>query len=263
VNRFKRVIVAGTLYGIRQSFPLFPKDTVIAIMGPSNRPEQLNDIRDFAIQNNVKFLIQSPKRSVQFKDFFQELKNLEPDLVWSNSYSMIIPGEIIEFVNGNAINIHWSLLPRNRGPNPVQWSIIRGEEKTGVTFHIMNNELDGGDILFQEEIPIEKTDTWVTLWAKLEDLAIKMHRRYLDKILNKEYAPVRQNSDLATVNTRLNPESPLIEFAKHDNVFIYNLIRAQVHPLKGAYIKRNGHDLHFDKYMTFEEVCQLRNEYAS
>ncbi len=119
-----------------QSLNAFPKEKIVAIIAPANRPEQLSQIKELAERNNIKFLEQVPKKSSGFSLFFSELASLKPDLIWSNSHSMLIPDQILDLVNFNAINVHWSLLPLNQGQNPIQWSLINVETETGFTFYL-------------------------------------------------------------------------------------------------------------------------------
>ena len=79
-----------------------------------------------------------------------------------NSFSLILREDLLEKINYNAINIHSSLLPKNRGPNPIQWAILI-DKKTGLTIHFIDDGIDTGDIIFQKEVNIDFDDTWVVI----------------------------------------------------------------------------------------------------
>jgi methionyl-tRNA formyltransferase len=259
---FDRVLIFGTEFGVQQSLPFFSKNIIAGIVAPGNRPDQIKGIESLAQKNNVKMFVQPAKSSDDFKSFLIELSLLKPDFIWSNSYSMIIPKELLELVNYNAINIHWSLLPKNQGPNPIQWAIIKGEKKTGVTFHMMDDGLDSGDIIFQEELDIDMNDTWPVVFKKLEDLSAKMHSDHLEKILTNNFKRFKQDLNTATKNKRIDEDFPVIDFKKQTNADIYNLIRAQVAPLNGAFIKRKqGDNLYFKNKISMSEIENLRHQY--
>lgn len=260
---FNKVIIFGTGFGIAQSLPFFPKESILGIVGPSNRPEQLKIIQQLAEEKDLNFIVQPTQKSENFKSFCEGLQSLKPDLIWSNSYSMIIPKQILSIVNYNAINIHWSLLPLNQGPNPIQWSIIKNEKATGVTFHFMDDNFDTGDIIFQESVPIEDADTWVSVFKKLEDLSFHMHEKYILPIMNGKFERSKQDQEKMTVNTRLTADFPEIKFDVMSDIEIYNLIRAQVAPLKGAYlVNKKGERIYFNERLSIPEIATLRSEFT-
>ena len=206
--------------------------------------------------------IQPKYDSKEYAAFSEEITGMKFDMLLCNCYSMIIRKEILESVHYNAINIHWSLLPFNKGPNPTQWAIIKGEDKTGITVHYMDEGLDTGDIIAQKEERILETDTWVCINDRLIKTSANLLLSNIDSILKGSNNREKQNLEIGSVNKRLTAESPMIDFTTMSNLQIFNLVRAQVEPLKGAYIIKDGKSIHFTKYMTLEEVKALRNEYA-
>ena len=107
-------------------------------------------------------VIQAKFRSEEYKCFKHKIKKLKADLVISNSYSMLIRDDILCLHRLGGINIHHAFLPKYRGCNPTQWSIIRGENFTGVSIHEMNSVLDSGAIIDQSKVPILMDDTWLS-----------------------------------------------------------------------------------------------------
>lgn len=97
----------------------------------------------------------------------EELKNLKPDLVIVAAYGKIIPKSALEIPGFGCINVHVSLLPKYRGPSPIQNALLAGEKETGVTIMLMDQGVDTGDILAQEISPIKPDDNTETLMKKL------------------------------------------------------------------------------------------------
>ncbi len=116
----------------------------------------------------------------------------KPDFVVVAGYGKIIPSSWLNFPKIMAVNVHPSLLPAYRGAFPAEWAILRGEKETGVTLVKMSPELDAGDILAQQSLPIAPDDTRLTLYKKLYDLGAEMVVEYLPKIARDEVTPTPQ-----------------------------------------------------------------------
>lgn len=119
--------------------------------------------------------------SVKTKDFYRQVKKLAPDVFAVIAYGHIISREMLAIPAFGAVNIHASLLPKYRGPAPIQWAIINGEKETGVTAMLMNAGLDTGDILMTEKTIIRPCDTSATL----HDLLARKSAELLIKTLSK------------------------------------------------------------------------------
>ncbi|MFH0852154.1 MAG: methionyl-tRNA formyltransferase [bacterium] len=100
--------------------------------------------------------------------------NLKPDLIIVAAYGKILPKEILDLPKYGSINVHPSLLPKYRGASPIQFAILGGEAKTGVTIMLMNERMDEGAVLAQETVKIESDDTAETLEEKLSRLSAKL-----------------------------------------------------------------------------------------
>lgn len=211
---------------------------------------------------DIPLLIQHQYGTMDYENFLRNFKKLDIDLLLSNSYSMKIRGDILKSINYNAVNVHWSLLPKNRGPNPIQWALIKGEEKTGVTIHYVDDNIDTGDIIAQKEVVITLDDTWVTLKKKLENNSNEIISEIIPAILDGINKRIPQINSESSLNQRLTSDSPRIDFGTMSDREIFNLIRAQVKPLKGAYIYHNGGRKYFSEFISFEKVSELRKEYV-
>src|SRR5574344_819959 len=121
---------------------------------------------------------------VKIRTDFQEVINLEPDIIITCAYGQIIPKEILDCPRLGCINVHASLLPKLRGGAPIHRAIMNGYTKTGITIMYMNEKMDDGDIISQEEIPILDNDTATSLHDKLSILGAKLLIKTLPSISN-------------------------------------------------------------------------------
>jgi len=259
---YSRIVLVGDSYGIEQLLEYVPQEIIVGIIGASIRPRYLDDLRHMAQEIGVSLLVQPRYDAPEYNDFVDKFAGLSPDLLLCHSYSMILRQEILETVQYNAINVHTALLPKNRGPNPVQWAIIRGERETGVTIHYMDEGLDSGDIIAQKKVSIRPDDTWVSLRSRLQTATCDLLEKTLPDILLGRNSRSPQDDRKATANHRLDPEFPRIDFDTMSDRQIYDLIRAQVAPLKGAYIEKEEERIFIDTFMTMEQVRQLRRQHG-
>ena len=262
MKAFSKILLFGTTIGIKQLIARIPVDRIAGIVAPSIRPFEVAYIKEIADYNQITFLVQ-PKFNT--KDYFLFIKGLSEigfDSIISNCYSMIIRPDVLDMCQYNAVNVHWSYLPYNRGPNPIQWAIIRGEGYTGVTLHFISDLVDGGDIVDQIKVSIEEYDSWVTLEKKLIQASDELLDLSLPKLFLGRYDYFRQDNDIATQNPRLNEDSPLIDLKNMSDYQVFNLIRAQVEPLKGAYVIFNSNKIHFPKVLKIRKIQLLRAMYG-
>jgi len=129
-------------------------------------------VKSFAEQESIKTY--TPAKIRNNIDFINELKSLSCDLFIVIAYGKILPKKILEIPKFGCWNAHASLLPRWRGAAPIQWSLIKGDEFTGVGIMKMNEGLDTGDLLLEEKIKIDIEDNFNTLSEKLSILSAKL-----------------------------------------------------------------------------------------
>jgi methionyl-tRNA formyltransferase len=104
----------------------------------------------------------------------QQIGELSPDILVVASFGLLIPRWFLDIPKIGAINIHPSLLPKYRGPSPIQWAILNGDSETGITIMIMNERMDAGNILHQVIVPIKKEDDMETLSLRLSKTAAEI-----------------------------------------------------------------------------------------
>ena len=131
-------------------------------------------------------------RSFKKEEAFQQLKDLEPDLVVVTAYGQILPKRVLELPRYGCVNVHASLLPDYRGASPIQQVILRGETKTGVTIMQMDRGLDTGDILLMQEVPIGPRETADSLHDKLAVLGKETLCLFMEKLKKGEITPEPQ-----------------------------------------------------------------------
>ncbi len=161
----------------------------------SGRKKELipSPIKSFALENNLEIL--QPKKISEIKE---EISNLNSDLIIVASYGQIISEEILNYPSFKSINLHPSLLPKYRGPSPIQTAILNGDKNTGTTIMLMDAKMDHGPILIQKKIKIEDNDNYQSLEKKLSRLSAKTLIEILPQYLKKEIEPKIQDEDQAT-----------------------------------------------------------------
>ena len=169
-----RIVFMGTpVFALPSLEKIYKEHEVIAVFTkvdkPNARGKKINysPIKEFALANNLK--IYQPEN---FKDeaLIEEIRNMQPDLIVVVAYGKILPKEIIDIPKYGVINLHSSLLPRFRGAAPINAAIINGDKKSGVSIMYVEEELDAGDVILQEETKITDEDTFLSLHDRLKDM---------------------------------------------------------------------------------------------
>ena len=124
----------------------------------------------------------------------QEIKQLKPDLMVVAAYGLILPAALLAVPIYGCINIHASLLPKWRGAAPIQRAMLAGDQRTGISIMQMDQGLDTGDILLTKSCVIALQDTAASLHDKLSQLGAAAMVETLDKLLQSQLKPVKQNS---------------------------------------------------------------------
>lgn len=175
------------------------------------------------------------------EETINSLKLLKPDLIVVVAYGKILPKEILEIPPFGCINVHASLLPKYRGAGPIQWSVINGEEETGVTTMYMDVGLDTGDMIIHNSLKIGENETAGELHDRISLLGAETLVKTLKLIENKEITRTKQDDSLATYAPMLDKNLCEIDFSKDAKV-IHNLIRG-LSPWPVATTKLNGKTL--------------------
>lgn len=153
------------------------------------------------------------------------IRNINPDLIVVVAYGQILPEEILNIPKFGCVNVHGSLLPEYRGAAPMQWCLLNGEEKTGVTTMLMEKGLDTGDMLMKSEVLIGINDTFAELHDKLSVAGAQLLSETIDALSRGKLVPQKQDDEKATYSPMITKNMSLIDF-NEDALKIHNKIRA-------------------------------------
>lgn len=148
-------------------------------------------ISDLALEYGIKIF--QPTSLKKDEQVFEEFRNLNPDLCIVAAYGKIIPARYLEIPKHGFINVHPSLLPKYRGPSPVQTAILNGDKETGVTLMVVDKEMDHGPILKSVKYQIPNTKYNQEISKELFELGAKLLIETLPSYLNKGLEPKEQN----------------------------------------------------------------------
>jgi methionyl-tRNA formyltransferase len=192
--------------------------------------EKSLEISALCKDNNISKFIGNP-RNGKAKDFLKEIKC---EVLLSVNYLYIIEKDLIDLPIRYAINVHGSLLPKYRGRTPHVWAIINGERETGITAHLINEDVDNGAIVHQQTIPILDDDTGAIILEKYNNEYPNLISVILSKIKESNLTAVNQDCSKATYFGKRTPEDGRIvwDWTKER---IKNWIRAQAKPYPGAF----------------------------
>lgn len=154
-----------------------------------------------------------------------DLIKLKADIIITCAYGQILPQNVIDMCKYGVINIHSSLLPKFRGASPVSACLLAGENKTGITIMQTNIGMDDGDMLYQEEIFVEKQDNSITLSNKLSELGAKCIVKVLENFAFYRQNAVKQDETLVSFSKKITKQDAQINF-KNDAKIIIRAIKA-------------------------------------
>lgn len=176
---------------------------------------------------------------INLKENIELLKELAPDLLLSFYYRNMIREEVLEIPRLGALNLHGSYLPKYRGRVPVNWAVINGESETGATLHYMVAKPDAGDIVDQEKVAIDFTDTAFDVFNKVTEAAVKVLSRSYQPLIEGRARRIPMDLAAGSYFGGRKPADGRIDWQK-SAVEIYNLIRGVTHPYPGAFTCLNG-----------------------
>ena len=213
-----RVVFMGTPdFSVPALENIAKKYEVVAVVTQQDRPKgrghkmQYTPVKEKAIELEIP--VYQPKR-VKDHEFVDILKTLKPDVIVVIAFGQILSKEIMELPKYGCINVHASLLPKYRGAAPIQWAVINGDKKSGVTTMYMAEGLDTGDIIDTSEIVLDEKETGGSLFDKLADLGGKLILNTLDKLETGTATRTRQDDARSTYAGKITKELGKIDFTK-------------------------------------------------
>jgi methionyl-tRNA formyltransferase len=207
---------------------------------PAGRGQKLSvsDVKQYAVSHNLTVLQPTNLKS---EAFLEELKSLNANLQIVVAFRML-PEAVWRMPAYGTFNLHASLLPNYRGAAPINWAIINGETKTGVSTFFIDDKIDTGDMILQEEITIDPQENAGSLHDKLMEMGSQLVLKTVSLIENGQPKTISQKDD-ATIKTayKLDKDNCKIDWNQSLNA-IYNHIRG-LSPYPGAWCKLiNGSD---------------------
>jgi methionyl-tRNA formyltransferase len=198
---------------------------------PQGRGRKLRPLPVKAYAMDAGLPILSPS-SLRKSEFLSEMRSLNPAAFVVVAFR-ILPRELFTIPRLGAINLHPSLLPRSRGPAPIQWTLLRGETEGGVSIIQLTEKIDGGGILLQDKVSIKPQHDFGYLHDRLADLGSRMLVQVLDALENRgTLTAIEQDDSLVTNAPKLKAENFRIDWSRPSSE-IQNMIRA-FSPAPGA-----------------------------
>ncbi len=189
----------------------------------AGRGQKINesDVKKAALKHNLPIL---QPTNLKDESFLEELKSYNANLQIVVAFRML-PESVWNMPEIGTFNLHASLLPNYRGAAPINWAIINGEKKTGVTTFFLKHKIDTGDILFQEEEEISKQDNVGTLYEKLKNKGAKLVLKTVKAIQDNDYSLKKQNLEEKTPHApKIFTEDTFINF-ENESEKILNFVR--------------------------------------
>jgi methionyl-tRNA formyltransferase len=255
IQTFMRLVFCGTPQFAVPTFNhlLAQKDfDIAAVITQPDRPRgrgqdvSFAPVKEAALAAGVPVHQPEKIRQPEAQDLLQKLA---PDAIVIIAYGQIIPARLLPIPRLGWINLHASLLPNYRGAAPINWAIVNGETKTGVTTMRIDAGMDTGDMLLQREIEIGPTETAPQLALRMSELGAPLMAETLRGLVAGTMTPRTQNAAEATLAPMLKKEFGLIDWSL-TAAAIFHRIRGFA-PWPGAYTLFRG------------QVCHLWGEPAS
>ena len=252
-----KILFMGTPDFARESLKAI-YDAEFEIIGVVTNPDKpkgrgmkmiASSVKEFAIEKGID--VYQPQKIKNNIEFINKIKELNPDVICVVAYGKILPESILSIPKLGCINVHGSLLPKYRGAAPIQWAVINGDKKTGITTMYMDKGMDTGDMILKEEVEIGEDETTGELWDRLAIIGGKLLVETLKKIQEGTAPRIKQSEDY-TIAPMLDKEMAKIDFENKTSLEIKNLVRG-LNPIMGAYTIINDKKLKFWKVKAYEE----------
>lgn len=217
---------------------------VIAVYTQPDKPKgrgktmQFTPVKEKALELGIE--VYQPAR-VKEEAVVEEIKALNPDAIVVVAFGQILPKAILDIPKYGCINVHGSLLPKYRGAAPIQWSIIDGEEETGITTMLMDVGCDTGDMLLKAKTKISPEETGGSLFDRLASTGAELLVETLKGVEAGTIIPEKQDDSKANYVKVLSKADGHIDFTK-SAVAIERLIRG-LNPWPSAYTSLDGKTL--------------------
>jgi methionyl-tRNA formyltransferase len=214
-------------------------DNVVALITHEDNPGEKIWFKTPALAAREKGVPVHTPEKVGTPEWVERIAQMRPDLILSVYYRNMISTKVLALAPLGAFNMHGSLLPKYRGRAPVNWAVLHGEPRIGMTLHRMVKEPDAGNIVDQEGVDIGPRDTAEQAFRKVLPCCRIVLERQIDALLGGTAPEIVQDASQATYFGGRKPEDGLIDW-KQTSGQIFNLIRAVTDPYPGAFTDIDG-----------------------
>lgn len=199
---------------------------------------QYPPVKEAALAHGIE--VYQPTR-IREPECVENLRKYEADIIVVVAFGQILPKEILEMPKYGCINVHASLLPKYRGAAPIQWAVINGEKRTGVTIQRMAEGIDTGDMILKEEVVLHKEETGGSLFERLAKTGAELCVKTLKAIEKGTATYTPQNHEEATHTTMIKKQLGEMDWTK-PAIELERLVRG-LNPWPSAYTRLNGKTL--------------------
>jgi methionyl-tRNA formyltransferase len=214
-------------------------DNVVALVTHEDSPHEKIWFKTPAVAARERGLPVFTPESLNTPEWRERLAALQPELILSVYYRHMIGTKILGLARLGAWNMHGSLLPKYRGRAPINWAVLHGEPRIGMTLHRMVKSADAGAIVDQEGVDIGPRDTAEQAFRKVMPCARRVLARQIDALLAGTARETPQDEAQVTYFGGRKPEDGRIVWTQ-SSVQVYNLIRAVTDPYPGAFTDLGG-----------------------
>ena len=209
-------------------------DHVVALITHEDNPTEKIWFKTPAVVARGKAIPVFTPEKVNTPEWIERIAVLQPDLILSVYYRNMISAKILALPRLGAFNLHGSLLPKYRGRAPINWAVLHGESRIGMTLHRMVKSADAGAIVDQEGVEIGPRDTAEEVFRKVLPCARRVLARQIDALLAGTARETPQDESQATYFGGRKPEDGRIAWTQSSKQ-IFNLVRAVTDPYPGAF----------------------------
>jgi len=229
-----RIILMGTSEFAVPSFENILRDENFEVLSLYAQPDKKigrkqvitqSPTKKTALKINSNLTIHQP-HSFKNEQVINKFKSLKADIAFIISYGHILPETILNSPKFGCVNLHASLLPNLRGSSPINGAILNGFNKTGITYFKLEKGIDDGDIIWQEEIPLNGNETTKSLHDYLAEFGARTCINVLNKYINGDLILKKQNHKNANFCNKLSREDGELHWGMFDADYLEKQIRA-------------------------------------
>lgn len=209
----------------------------------------MSPVKILAIENNIPV---NQFEKIKSNEGIQSLKRFSPDLMVTVAFGQMLSQENLNIPKYGCVNVHGSLLPKYRGAAPIQWAIMNGEKKTGVTTMMTNLGMDTGDILLKKEVEIGEEETYGQLYERLSVLGADLLKETINRLVKGSLVSIPQSENDASKCGMIRKNDCFIDF-NASSVQLNNKIRG-LNPAPTAYTTLNGQRIKLFKALVRDDL---------